>query len=679
MDCVPGLPRTLVGPMQKIPLFASLFITTFCLAPIVLAQKATLSEAPLSDRIVTYTMDVALDPEERTIQGSQLITWRNPDSVPVNELQFHLYLNAFKNEQSTFMRESGGSHRGFRAEGENIYGGVDISRIHRLTGVAPDASPLQQPNIEEDLTDKMRFIQPDDGNIHDETVMSVRLDRPVGPGETVTLGIEFTSTMPKISARTGWERDEDGNLFFFAGQWFPKLGVYEIPGQRYHPADAPSGKWSTHQFHANSEFYADFGVYDVTITVPDVYTVGASGVLREETVTEGVRTVNYVAEDVHDFAWTAGQSFVEYHDTWRSVDIRLLLQRVHDGQQGRHFQSAKLALEAFDEWVGPYPYTTLTLVDGIGGSNGMEYPTLITCGTFYGIPSWVRVPLELVTIHEFGHQYFYGMLASNEAEEAWLDEGMNSYLETRIMDTFYEGGSVLDIPGLRIDDGQIQRLSYTKSTPSRGALFTKSWEYDSGEFSNASYTKPATVMNSLERYLGWETMQQFLKEYYSRWAFRHPTTRDLQDVVEDVAGEDLGWFFDQYVYGTAVVDYELYRIQNTRIIEDDSDADSTRYNGYVLVHRLEDGTFPQTVQVKFRDGSIDRRVIDGQDEWTRINFYNHAGIEEAFVDPDNEVWLDVNRLNNRRSTTSAAPLPRKVQFKAAVLLQQLYFVLSGII
>lgn len=641
---------------------------------------ATTSSEPLSNRAVSYTMDVALNPDDRTIEGSQILTWRNPDSVPVNELQFHLYLNAFKNDQSTFMKESGGSHRGFTAEGENVWGGVEIKQLHRLTGLPSDTSPLPTANVEEDLTSKMRFIQPDDSNIHDETVMSVRLDRPVGPGETVTLRTEFVSTMPKISARTGWETDENGDLFFFAGQWFPKLGVYEIPGQRYHPADAETGKWSTHQFHANSEFYSDFGVYDVTISVPDVYTVGASGVLVDEQVDNGSRTVTYVAEDVHDFAWTAGQAFVEYHDTWRSVNLRLLLQRVHDGQQERHFEAAKFALEAYDEWVGAYPYTTLTLVDGIGGSNGMEYPTLITCGTFYGIPSWVRVPLELVTIHEFGHQYFYGMLASNEAEEAWLDEGMNSYLETRIMDAYYEGGSVLSFPGLRIDDGPVQRLAYTKTMPSRGALFTRSWEYGAGEFSTASYSKPATVMNTLERYLGWETMQEFLREYYSRWAFKHPTTRDLQDVAEDVAEEDLDWFFDQYVYGTAVVDYELSRIQNTRIIDDAGvDADSVRYNGYVLVHRLEDGTFPQTVEVTFRDGTTDRRIVDGVDEWTRVNFYDHAGIREAFVDPDNEVWLDVNRLNNRHSTSSSAPLPRKVQFKTAVLLQQLYFVISGLI
>src|SRR5690606_26030696 len=134
----------------------------------------------------------------------------------------------------------------------------------------------------------------------------------------------------------------------------------------------------------------------------------------------------------------------------------------------------------------------------------------------YGMPKWLRM-LELVTVHEFGHQYFYGMLASNEAEEAWLDEGMNSYLETRIMDAAYGLGSALDLPGLPVDDSQFQRLSYTEGNPETGALFTRSWEYTGGDYGKASYAKPATVMRTLEGYLGEERMSAFLRDYYETW------------------------------------------------------------------------------------------------------------------------------------------------------------------
>jgi hypothetical protein len=637
------------------------------------AQQPTISDDPLSERRVSYTMDVTLDPEARTVTGTERVTWRNPGTTPVSELQFHLYLNAFK-PGSTYMNESGGVHRGFAAEGDDVYGNMTITSMKVTTPDIPTLSSTYWVEAN-DLTDRITYIQPDDNNTEDQTVISVPLPAPVQPGETIVLDIDFASKLPKVSARTGWEETSDGSPFFMVAQWFPKLGVYEVPGQRYVPADAPSGQWNTHQFHANSEFYADFGTYDVTITTPEDYTIGASGLRVDEQASDGKRTVTYRADDVHDFAWTASPAYLEYTDTWQHVNIRLLLLPEHDGQAERHFEAAKIALEKFDEWVGEYPYTTLTLVDGVGGANGMEYPTLITCGTAYMLPEWVRL-LEIVTIHEFGHQYFYGLLASNEFEEAWLDEGINSYLETRIMDTAYGPGSALDLPGLRISDGGAQRLGYTKVAPSRGALFTRSWEYKYGDYGKASYAKPATVMNTLERHLGWETMREFLRTYYDRWRFRHPTTRDVQDVAEEVAGEDLDWFFDQYVYGTAVVDYAVNRVLFRRLNEDD---DNPVYESEVRLERREDGIFPQTLRVRFADGTTEDVSWDGEEQWKVFTFEKPVRLTEAYLDPDNAVWLDINRLNNRRTFEAPNPLARKYQFKVAVWAQQLFYLISAIL
>ena len=647
------------------------------LAASVFAQQPTIYDEPLSERRVAYTMNVTLDPEARTVRGTERIAWRNPDAVPVGELQFHLYLNAFKSPQTTFMRESGGSHRGFSASDSNRWGGVEITSMTVAASDAPTLSATYQTD-DGDLTDRITFIQPDDGNPNDQTVVSVPLPQPVQPGETIFLDVEFESKLPQIIARTGWQTKADGTPFFMVAQWFPKLGVYEVPGQRYVPADAERGQWSTHQFHANSEFYADFGTYDVTIEVPEGYLVGASGVRVSETASDGTRCLVYRADDVHDFAWTASPAFLEYTDTWRHVNLRLLLQPEHEAQAQRHFDAAKVALEKFDEWVGEYPYTTLTLVDGLGGSNGMEYPTLITCGTIYKLPSWFR-PLEIVTIHEFGHQYFYGLLASNEAEEAWLDEGMNSYVETRIMDEVYGPGSAMDFPGLPLDDGPGQRTFYTKTAPSRGALFTKSWEYRFGDYSKASYMKPATVMNTLERYLGWETMRRFLRAYYERWRFRHPTTRDLQDVAEEVAGEDLDWFFDQFVYGTAVVDYAIDDLQVRAIDPPDGSAGDDRwYESEVRVQRRNDGIFPQTLQVRFADDSIEQLAWDGRAEWETFTFEKPTYVVDAYLDPENKVWLDVNRLNNRRATDDGNTFARKQQFKVVVWAQQLFYLIGSL-
>jgi hypothetical protein len=470
-------------------------------------------------------------------------------------------------------------------------------------------------------------------------------------------------------------------------QWFPKLGVYEVPGQRYVPADAVRGQWNTHQFHANSEFYADFGTYTVTITTPAAYIVGASGVRIDEQVGNGARAVTYRADDVHDFAWTASPDYVEHADRWRHVDIRLLLQPQHERQARRHFDAARAALERFDRWVGEYPYTTLTLVDGLGGSNGMEYPTLITCGTVYMLPKWVRLP-ELVTVHEFGHQYFYGMLASNESEEAWLDEGLNSYLESRIMDDAYGRGSAIDLPGLQVRDGGFQRIGYTKSRPASGASFTKSWQYQfSSDYGKTSYAKPATLLSTLENHLGWETMRRILRTYYGRWRFRHPTTADFIDVAEDVSGQDLAWFFDQYVYGTAVVDYEVEFLFTERVLAPDDAAGAAGesrglrmpwYKSTVIVRRKQDGTFPLSLVVRFEDGSEEIATWDGVDEYKRFTFEKAARAVEAYLDPDNVVWLDVNRLDNRRVLRHDNTLARKEQLKFTTRIQQLLYLVASI-
>jgi Peptidase family M1 domain len=641
-------------------------------------QATTNSEQPLSDRQVSYRMDVTLDATQRTVSGTQRLTWRNPGNVPVDELQFHLYLNGFS-PGSTFQVESGGAHRGFSDARDDRWGGVEITRMQVAGELPADLlGRLPYSGGPTDLTGSMRFIQPDDNNLRDRTVMAVSLPEPVAPGATIALDMDFESSLPRITARTGFTEDSDGNPFFMVAQWFPKIAVYEVPGQRYVPADASEGTWNAHQFHANSEFYADFGTYDVTMRVPESYVVGASGVRASEEVVDGTRTIRYIADDVHDFAWTAYEGYQVYEETWRHVNIRLLLRPEHDseGQMRRHFDAATAALDRFDAWVGEYPYTSLTLVDGIGGANGMEYPTLITCGTVYMIPEWARL-LELVTVHEFGHQYFYGLLASNEFEEAWLDEGMNSYVESKIMDDVYGPGSALDLPGLPLSDRNMQRLSYTKQNPSSGALFTRSWEYEFGsDYGKNSYAKPATVMNTLEAHLGWETMRTFLRTYYSRWRFKHPSTHDLQETLEDVAGQDMDWFFDQYVYGTAVLDYRIANISSSRDLSVPDSLDAN-YLHTVRVERVYDGYMPTTLRMEFEDGTHHDVSWSGEDRWREFSHSGASRLKEAYLDPEGGLWLETRRLNNRRSLATQTPGSRERR-KFATRFQQLALLISAI-
>ncbi len=595
-------------------------------------------------------MDVQLDPDARTVAGTARITWRNPDRVPVDTLQFHLYLNAFRDSTSTFMRESGGSHRGYQT-GEDGWGGIDIERI-TVDGTDRDLAP------------RLQFIQTTDDNPDDQTVAALALPQGVAPGDSVVLNIAFTARMPRIFARTGWATTSTGDPFFMVAQWFPKLGVYEIPGQRYVPAGAPRGRWNTHQFHLNTEFYADFGTYHVTMRVPEAYVVGASGIRIAADTTAGEVAFTYFAADVHDFAWTASPAFRVYEDTWQHVRLRLLVQPEHAAQARRHFEAAKIALDYYARWVGPYPYTTLTLVDAVGGANGMEYPTLITCGTFYGLPTWARA-LELVTIHEFGHQYFYGMLASNEAEEAWLDEGINSYLEARIMDSAYGRGSVLDLPGLNVSDEEMQRLGYLASTPARGVIAAPA--YTQQGYSKLAYSKPATILLSLQRYLGEATMNRIMQTYFARWRFRHPTTRDFIATAGEVAGEDLTWFFDQFVYGTAIVNYGI-----EKIAPDSSCAGALC--GTVTVARHEAGVFPQTLVLTFADARTDTLYYDGKARAQTFAYRHDAPLTKAAL---LRLPLDTNPLDDHLRVDADFTFAYKMQVKSLAWMQQLLTLAAG--
>src|SRR5688572_14909082 len=389
-------------------------------------SAASAGAQPLSPRNASYTIDVTLDPRARRLTARETLTWTNITPAATSELQFHLYYNAWRNDDSTWMREhkltswwgSAGARR------DDDYAAIDISSL-KLTGGA--LAPA-------DLTAQMRFIAPDDVNEDDRTVMAVTLPAPVGPGQTITLDIAFTAKIPRPFARTGAIRN-----YFFIAQWFPKIGVLDSAGQ-----------WNCHQFHVGTEFFSDFGVYDVRMTVPRGWLLAATGRERQRTDNaDGTTTHRYVQEDVHDFAWTTSPDFVEARERFEHpglppVDMRLLLQPEHRSQASRHFESVRATLRHYGEWFGAYPYGHLTIVDPAwqSESDGMEYPTLFTVGTWWWMPR-KDTSVEDAIVHETGHQWWYGMVATNEFEDAWMDEGINQYANARVMaEAFPDGREV---------------------------------------------------------------------------------------------------------------------------------------------------------------------------------------------------------------------------------------------
>lgn len=212
--------------MLHFRLYVLLLILGISASPVI--AQTTTSDTPLSERRVSYRMDVTLDPDARTVSGSQRLTWGNPDNVPVDELQFHLYLNAFRNNESTFMRESGGQHRGNSASDDNPWGGIEV-RGMRIADDEGDFQPGLPSAPERDLTDRMTFIQPDDGNPDDLTVMSVALPQPVGPGEPLRLTSLLIVAFRKSSRAQDGRSLIQETLFSWWHNGFPKLLCMKYP------------------------------------------------------------------------------------------------------------------------------------------------------------------------------------------------------------------------------------------------------------------------------------------------------------------------------------------------------------------------------------------------------------------------------------------------------------------
>jgi hypothetical protein len=636
-----------------------------------------------ADGLVDYQISVSLDPATRQLKGTQRVTWRNPSSEPVPDLWFHLYLNAFKNTKSTFYRESGGQLRGDQAARDS-WGWVDVTSL-KIAGGA-------------DLTKALTYEHPDDDNADDQTVARVVLPEPVPAGGAITLEIAFTSKLPQVFARTGYKDD-----FYLVGQWFPKLGVYEPAGMRGRAA----GGWNCHQFHASSEFYADYGSFKVDITMPSDYVVGATGV-RTATKKNGNGTTTYTHEqaDVHDFAWTADPDYVVVTGTFSAtkdvtpaeyqkvaqllgrtlddvmlsdVEITALVQPDHMPQAQRHIESAKAAIKWYGLWYGRYPYRTLTVVDpapGAGGAAGMEYPTFITAGTSFLFNRWpfdkVR-GLEMVTIHEFGHNFWYGLVGNNEFEEAWLDEGINSYSTGRVIDHVYgRDGGMVEFLGLRMGEADILRASNSPDLKYNRVL-ARAWDYvPSGTYGFYSYQKPEMALRTLEGYLGEQTMARVMRTYHERWRFRHPRSDDFFAVANEVSGQDLTWFFDQVIRGTGTIDYDIGGASTRPVPEPSGVFDTAqgrktvtqadarkkdaalakdkkqRWESTVIVRRRGEAYFPVQIAFKFDGKPVERQTWDGRDPVKKFTFVRAEKLEWVDVDPDRTIALDTNWLNNGR-------------------------------
>ena len=645
------------------------------------------SEPTLSDRVVDYKINATLDPVAHTVSGQEKLTWRNRSDRPIRVIYLHLYLNALESQGSTFLTEE--QRRGFNWRDGGLQIGTGQWGHVELRSISQSGQPAQ-----------VSYVHPDGGPDTDHTVMRVELPTAVPPLGSTALEIDFLDQLPRVVARTGYF-----GSFHLIGQWYPKIGVLELPGER----GATEVRWNVHEFHLHSEFYADYGSFDVHLTVPKGYVVGATGEETGAAIESGAAvTHHFVQDDVHDFAWTADNRTAQpLEGTYQgpgspAVKIKVLYPPEYASNAAPVLKGILDSLAYFSRTLGPYPYKTVTAVIppyNAGGARAMEYPTFFTTEHFKDPdPGTIdAMTLDYATIHEFGHGYFYGILGSNEFEEPMLDEGLNQYWDVRMIDERHH----LNHEPLQVTTTWARRLGIAPRVvtgfefelnvaavddPAEG-VGENSWNRLSSRSYFSTYHRTAILMHDLETRLGVPTLEKAMQAYYQRWKFRHPSIADLRESLAESSGQraTVEAAFNQQVYAAAKIDDSIDRLVTDEVLPQagmqfvdgkwiertradvasdikqqraewkkahpntDPEFGSFAYRTTVTLGR-GGAAVPETVVVHFADGTSETVEWNDTRRWQRYTWLKPSRATYAELDPGQTHLLDANRLNNSRVT-----------------------------
>lgn len=599
---------------------------------------------------VNYTIDVTLNDVDHELDGQVSFEYLNNSNDNLPFIWVHLWPNAYKNETTALAKQLAreGNYILFNGT-ENVKGNIG--------------------NLDFKVNGEVVNWEFDSENID---ICKVNLKSPLAPGQKCVVSTPFKVKIPSGSiSRLG----HIGQSYQIT-QWYPKPAVYDVDG------------WHPMPYLGQGEFYSEFGSFDVSITLPKNYVLGATGdrlnAEEEEefladkiALTEAyfknptskefesinsnefpesskdMKTVKFHQENIHDFAWFVDKRYlvlkgeVILPESGRSVDTWAMFTAGEADLWKESLEYIHDATYYYSLWNGDYPYNHVTAVDGtISAGGGMEYPNITVIGR-----SGTAKTLEVVIAHEVGHNWFYGILGSNERIHAWMDEGINSFNETRYMETKYpemNGLSMFlgemakdgkDVPTYRYGD-QFSYLLTAKNFEDQ-PMEINSDDFSSINYGTIAYKKSAFVLGYLQDYLGVEKFDECMHQYYDEWHFKHPKPKDIKNVFEKVCGEDLTWFFDGLVKTKKKLDFKLKNIKDNK---DGSYTigilNSGELKGPVKISSVnkENKSITESIWVKPMD-------IGGQ---TEINI--KASDQDKIVIDYEEKMPDFNRQNNTANT-----------------------------
>jgi hypothetical protein len=604
---------------------------------------------------VNYDLDVTLIDSLHQVTGSETITYINNSPDELSYIWMHLWPNAYKNNETALARQKFNQFSTkMHFSPDSSFGWIDIS------DVAVDGKQINWSYRSSDTLDVAKF----------------NLNKPLLPGDTLEIDLNFTVQVPNVLSRLGHVGQH-----YEMTQWYPKPAVYDAKG------------WHPMSYLDMGEFYSEWGDFEVSVTVPANYRIAATGVLQDSleiiwrdslahignalidtllidpkskivaldtskslkpASSDSMKTITFKQNNVHDFAWFADKRFIISSDSvvlpsGRSIQTWTFALPKNFQNYRYSNDYIKDAVSYFSEWFIEYPYQHATVVDGdFSAGGGMEYPmiTLINNTGFQPI-------LEQVIMHEVGHNWFYGLSGSNERDYPWMDEGLVSYAENRYWAAKYSDDSMLAHDGEK--PAWLPILEYFLKDPSKSAIedyayymsagikMDQSPDLHSEAFSDYNYgmivyKKVAVSTESLHAYLGEALMDSVWHAYYQRWTYKHPQPEDIRQVFEEISGEDLSWYFEDMLGSTRKIDYALDTFT--------SYSHESAYETSININNRGDFTPPLKISLSgAKTAEIKTAWVHPSGDRSTFKIETSFPVQNVVLDPDLTL-LDMDRTNN---------------------------------
>jgi hypothetical protein len=609
--------------MMKNRLFL-LTIGCFCFA-------VSFSQPDRWQQRVKYTMNIDMNVQTNQFSGKQTLEYSNNSPDTLNRVFYHLYFNAFQPNSMMDTRS--------RILGQTFFGNRqdwDPRVKDRILNLKPD-----EIGYHKILSLKMNG-RPQQFVIQ-ETILEVKLDKPILPRSKVVFEMEFESQVPLQVRRSGRD-NPNTKVRYSMSQWYPKMCEYDYEG--WHPTP-----------YVAREFYGVWGDFDVTINIDKSYILGGTGYLQNaDQIGFGYEkpgakvskpsgnklSWRFIAPNVHDFMWAADPEFVHKTRTIRDSLVFHLLYK--PGRAGAKewediLDNAEKALPFIEKTFGGYPYKQFSFIHG--GDGGMEYPM----ATLLAAPgAW---------LHEWLHNWYYGMLGTNESEYAWMDEGFTEFATDRTM-AFLQNNNAF-----AHEDNYGGYYSLVKSGREE-PMTTHADHFNTNlAYGAAAYSKGCVFLSQLGYIIGEENLKKTLLEYYRLWRFKHPNANDFVRVAEKVADMKLDWYREYWINTTKTVDYSIdslweesgktkVRIKRTGIVPMPVDFQLTFKDGSKELHYIP--MYLMFGQKPAEDATVSRVVYDPW-KWTHTTYVIEtskklADISVGEIDPSQRL-ADVERKNNK--------------------------------